>query len=85
MQSVNKSKFKNYTRVARNDDEDEDGEVNIRTNSQYLPYFESTRTDRCIKIFLDQQITFEVCFLASRHIIDRFVFELLFETAVFAR
>jgi ATP-dependent protease ClpP protease subunit len=57
MQNVNKSKFKNYTiKVARNDDEDEEGEVNIRTNSQYLPYFESTRTDRCIKIFLDENI-----------------------------
>lgn len=52
-----KSKFKNYTtRVARNDDEDEDGEVNIRSNSQYLPYFESTKTNRCIKVFLDENI-----------------------------
>jgi len=52
-----KSKFKNYTiRSARNDDEDEEGEVNIRTNSQYLPYFESTKTNRCIKVYLDENI-----------------------------
>lgn len=56
MQNVNKSKFKNYTTVARNDDEDEDGEVNIRTNSQYLPYFESSKVNRCIKVFLDENI-----------------------------
>ena len=57
MQNVNKSKYKNYTpRSARNDDDDEDGEVNIRTNSQYLPYFESTKTNRCIKVFLDENI-----------------------------
>lgn len=57
MQNVNKSKFKNYTtKVARNDDEDEEGEVNIRSNSQYLPYFESTKTNRCIKVFLDENI-----------------------------
>jgi ATP-dependent protease ClpP protease subunit len=55
MQNVNKCK--NYTpRSARNDDDDEDGEVNIRTNSQYLPYFESTKTNRCIKVFLDENI-----------------------------
>jgi ATP-dependent protease ClpP protease subunit len=55
MQNVNK--YKNYTpRSARNDDDDEDGEVSIRTNSQYLPYFESTKTNRCIKVFLDENI-----------------------------
>lgn len=55
MQNVNK--YKNYKiRSARNDDEDEDGEVNIGTNSQYLPYFESTKTNRCIKVFLDENI-----------------------------
>jgi ATP-dependent protease ClpP protease subunit len=55
MQNVNK--YKNYTpRSARNDDDDEDGEVNIRTNSQYLPYFESVKTNRCIKVFLDENI-----------------------------
>ena len=53
----NESKFKNYNiRSARNDDEDEEGEVNIRSNSQYLPYFESTKTNRCIKVFLDENI-----------------------------
>lgn len=51
------SKFKNYTtRVARNDDEDEEGEVSIRTNTQYLPYFESTKVNRCIKVYLDENI-----------------------------
>lgn len=54
---LDKSKFKNYTRVARNDDdEDEDTEVNIRTNTQYLPYFESTKVNRCIKVPLDENI-----------------------------
>jgi ATP-dependent protease ClpP protease subunit len=52
----NTSKYKNFTRVARNDDEDEEGEVNIRSNPQYLPYFESTKTNRCIKIPLDENI-----------------------------
>lgn len=53
----NESKFKNYNiQSARNDDEDEEGEVNIRSNSQYLPYFESTKTNRCIKVFLDENI-----------------------------
>ncbi len=56
MQNQNKFKFKNYTtKVARNDDDDEEGEVNIR-NSQYLPYFESTRVNRCIKVHLDENI-----------------------------
>lgn len=54
---LNKNKFKSYiVKSTRNDDEDEDGEVNIRTNSQYLPYFESTKTNRCIKVFLDENI-----------------------------
>ena len=54
MQNVN---YKNYTiKCARNDDEEEESEVNIRTNSQYLPYFESTKTNRCIKIPLDENI-----------------------------
>lgn len=52
-----KNKFKNYKiKCARNDDEDEEGEVNIRSNSQYLPYFESTKTNRCIKVYLDENI-----------------------------
>lgn len=54
---LNQNKFKNYKiKVTRNDEEDEDGEVNIRSNSQYLPYFESTKTNRCIKVFLDENI-----------------------------
>lgn len=53
----NQSKFKNYkTILARNDDEDEEAEVNIRTNTQYLPYFESTKVNRCIKVHLDENI-----------------------------
>lgn len=53
----NASKFKNYTtKAARNDDDDEDVEVSSRSNSQYLPYFESTKTNRCIKVFLDENI-----------------------------
>ena len=55
------SKFKPYPKpnkvyVTRNDDDDDDNEVNIRTNSRYLPYFESTRVNRCIKVHLDENI-----------------------------
>jgi ATP-dependent protease ClpP protease subunit len=54
---LDKNKFKNYkVTSARNDEEDEEGEVNIRTNSQYLPYFESTKVNRCIKVHLDENI-----------------------------
>jgi ATP-dependent protease ClpP protease subunit len=49
----NLNKFKNIPSLARNDDDDED-QGNIR--NQHLPYFESTRTDRCIKVFLDEYI-----------------------------
>ena len=53
----NASKYKNYTiKVARNDDEEEEGEVNIRTNSQYLHYFESTNVNLCIKVPFDENI-----------------------------
>ena len=53
----NKYQFKNYkTKVSRNDDDDDEGEVNIRTTQQYLPYFESTRINRCIKVPLDESI-----------------------------
>lgn len=52
----NRSKFKfNQVQNARNDDDEEEGEVNIR-NSPYLPYFESTKVNRCIKIHLDENI-----------------------------
>jgi ATP-dependent protease ClpP protease subunit len=55
MQNV--SEYKNFKiKVARNDDDDEDTEVSIRTNSNYLPYFESTKTNRCIKVPLDENI-----------------------------
>jgi ATP-dependent protease ClpP protease subunit len=50
----NLNKFKNIPSLARNDDDDE-SEGSTR-GSQYLPYFESTRTDRCIKVFLDENI-----------------------------
>lgn len=50
------NKFKNNITLTRNDDDDDDSEVNIRTNSQYLPYFESTRVNRCIKVHLDENI-----------------------------
>jgi ATP-dependent protease ClpP protease subunit len=51
------SNYKNFKiKVARNDDDDDEGEVNIRSNPQYLPYFESTKTNRCIKIPLDENI-----------------------------
>lgn len=49
-----KFKFKDIVHLARNDDDD-DSEGASR-GSQYLPYFESTRTDRCIKVFLDENI-----------------------------
>jgi len=53
----NVSNYKNFKiKVARNDDDDDEGEVNIRSNPQYLPYFESTKTNRCIKIPLDENI-----------------------------
>jgi ATP-dependent protease ClpP protease subunit len=55
MQNVNK--FKNYKiKVSRNDDDDDESEVNIRTNHQYLPYFESSKVNRCIKVPLDENI-----------------------------
>ncbi len=59
MQSTSKyvkSKYITNPVLARNDDDDEDGEVNIRSTSPYLPYFESTKTNRCIKVFLDENI-----------------------------
>lgn len=57
MQNENKSKYKNYTKVslARNDDDDEE-EITVRGSSQYLPYYESTKTNRCIKVPLDENI-----------------------------
>lgn len=49
----NLNKFKNIPALTRNDDDDEEQGNN---RNQHLPYFESTRTDRCIKIFLDEYI-----------------------------
>lgn len=50
------SKYKNYTnKLARNDDDDEE-ENTLRGPSQYLPYYESTKTNRCIKVPLDENI-----------------------------
>lgn len=54
MQDVNK--YKNFNiKVARNDDEDDDETV-VRSSIQHLPYFESTKTNRCIKVYLDEYI-----------------------------
>ena len=48
--------YKNFnTKNARNDDEDED-EITVRGSALYLPYFESTKTNRCIKVYLDENI-----------------------------
>ena len=47
--------YKNFTKVARNND-DEDEEVSVRGSTQYLPYYESTKTNRCIKVPLDENI-----------------------------
>jgi ATP-dependent protease ClpP protease subunit len=49
------SKYKNNPALARNDD-DEDDEVTVRGSLQHLPYFESTKTNRCIKMYLDENI-----------------------------
>jgi ATP-dependent protease ClpP protease subunit len=41
--------------LARNDDEDDDEGV-VRGAVQHLPFFESTKTNRCIKVYLDEYI-----------------------------
>lgn len=54
----NLSKFKNNNfklKNARNDEDDDDENI-PRGASQYLPYFESTQVNRCIKVFLDESI-----------------------------
>lgn len=51
------SKFKNnFVLNKTKNDEDEDDEVTFRGSVQYLPYFESTQVNRCIKVFLDESI-----------------------------
>ena len=50
-----KYKYKNFTTSTKNNDEDLD-EENIRTYSNQLPYFESTKTNRSIKVYLDEGI-----------------------------
>lgn len=53
----NEFKFKKYnTTLARNDEDDEESEVTTRGNQQYLPYYESTKVNRCIKVPLDENI-----------------------------
>ena len=53
----NEFKFKKYnTTLARNDKDDEESEVTTRGNQQYLPYYESTKVNRCIKVPLDENI-----------------------------
>jgi ATP-dependent protease ClpP protease subunit len=39
----------------RNDDDDDEVEM-VRGSVQYLPYFESTKTNRCVKVYLDENI-----------------------------
>lgn len=53
MQNV--SNYKNYTKMTRNDDNDDD-EVTVRGSLQHLTYFESTKTNRCVKVYLDENI-----------------------------
>lgn len=43
----------NKVTFARNDDDDED---TPRSSMLHLPYFESTKTNRCIKVYLDENI-----------------------------
>jgi ATP-dependent protease ClpP protease subunit len=52
---LKQNKFTNNPSLARNDD-DEDDEVIVRGSSQHLPYFESTKTNRCLKAYLDENI-----------------------------
>lgn len=57
MHLYDKNKFKNFTQVSRNDEQDDDlNEVNISNNPNYLHYFESIKTNRCIKVPLDESI-----------------------------
>ena len=59
MQSTSKyikSKYITNPVLARNDEDDDEVELSSRSNSPYLPYFESTKTNRCIKVFLDENI-----------------------------
>ncbi len=57
MLNQNNQKLKNFKLIelARND-ENEDEENISRNSMQYLPYYESTRTNRCIKVPLDENI-----------------------------
>lgn len=51
-----RNKYKNFITNSKNKDEDESDSDNIRIYSNHLPYFESTKTNRSIKIFLDESI-----------------------------
>jgi len=54
-----KSKYQNFKiQVSRDDDDDEDDSPrNIRQGaSNYLPYYESSKVNRCIKVPLDEMI-----------------------------
>ena len=51
----NANKYKNNPALARNDDDD-DEEITVRGSLQHLAYFESTKTNRCIKVYLDENI-----------------------------
>ena len=39
----------------RNDEDDDEVEM-VRGPAQHLPYFESTKTNRCVKVYLDENI-----------------------------
>lgn len=51
-----RNKYKNFITNSKNKDEDESDSDNIGIYSNHLPYFESTKTNRSIKIFLDESI-----------------------------
>lgn len=56
---LDKSKYQNFKiQVSRDDDDDEDDSPrNIRQGaSNYLPYYESSKVNRCIKVPLDEMI-----------------------------
>lgn len=48
-------KFKNFIPSNKLDDEDDDSNNSVLTN-QYLPYFQSTQINRCIKAFIDENV-----------------------------
>lgn len=54
---MNTNKYKSFKLVSKNDqDDDEDNLIGFTPNQIHLPYFESTSTNRCIKVSLDENI-----------------------------